>query len=111
MSRQGNQQVEFETRMTGLHMTKRTQLGAFAFLCGASILLWWHSLTATLRLALGNEACTHVLLIMALSAAPPQVLLEDVHGELGAHCFLGCWLCFVSGWFAATIRASPTGSH
>jgi hypothetical protein len=30
-------------------MTKRTQLVAFALLCGLSILLWWQSLTATLR--------------------------------------------------------------
>jgi exosortase len=50
-------------------MTKQTQLFAFAFLCGMSILLWWQSLTATLRLALGNEAYTHILLIVPLSAA------------------------------------------
>jgi exosortase len=50
-------------------MTKRTQLVAVAFLCGVSILLWWHSLTATLRLALGDPAFTHILLIVPLSAA------------------------------------------
>ncbi len=50
-------------------MTKRTQLVAFAFLCGLSILLWWHSLTGTLGLALGNQAYTHILLIVPLSAA------------------------------------------
>ncbi|HEX9111247.1 MAG TPA: exosortase [Terriglobales bacterium] len=49
-------------------MTKQTQLFAFAFLCGVSILLWWHSWAATLRLALGNEAYTHILLIVPLSA-------------------------------------------
>jgi len=50
-------------------MTKRTQLIAFAFLCGLSILLWWHSLTGTLSLALDNQAYTHILLIVPLSAA------------------------------------------
>jgi exosortase len=50
-------------------MTKRAQLVAFAFLCGLSILLGRHSLTATLRLALGNEAYTHILLIVPLSVA------------------------------------------
>jgi exosortase len=50
-------------------MTKRTQFVALALLCGVSILLWWHSLTATLRLALGDPAFTHILLIVPLSAA------------------------------------------
>lgn len=50
-------------------MTKRIQLAAFAFLCGASILIWWHALVVTLRLALNNEAYTHMLLIVPLSMA------------------------------------------
>jgi exosortase len=50
-------------------MTRRTQLVAFAFLCGVSITLWWHGLITTLRLALGNEAYTHILLIVPLSIA------------------------------------------
>jgi len=37
---------------------KRTQLATFALLCGVSIVLWWHSLITTLRLALGGEAYT-----------------------------------------------------
>lgn len=50
-------------------MTKRTQLAAFACLCGVSIMIWWHSLVTTLRLALVNEAYTHILLIVPLSIA------------------------------------------
>jgi len=50
-------------------MPKQTQLAAFAFLCGASLVIWWHSLVATLRLALGSDAYTHILLIVPLSLA------------------------------------------
>jgi exosortase len=50
-------------------MTKRTQLAAFTCLCGASIVIWWQALVTTLRFALGNEAYTHILLIVPLSAA------------------------------------------
>ncbi len=50
-------------------MTTRTQLPAFAFLCAVSILFWWHPLVTTLRLALTNDAYTHIFLILPLSAA------------------------------------------
>ena len=50
-------------------MTTRTQVPAFAFFCTVSILFWWHPLVITLGLALANEAYTHILLILPLSAA------------------------------------------
>ena len=50
-------------------MTKRTQVVVFSFLCGVSIVFWWHPLIATLRLAVDNEAYTHILLIVPLSVA------------------------------------------
>jgi exosortase len=50
-------------------MTTRTQVPAFAFLCAVSIVFCWHSLVVTLGLALANEAYTHILLILPLSAA------------------------------------------
>ena len=50
-------------------MTRRTQILAFAFLCAVSILFWWHPLVTTLGLALANDAYTHILLILPLSAA------------------------------------------
>ena len=50
-------------------MTKRTQLATFAFLCGASLMIWWHPLVITLRRGLGAEAYTHILLIVPLSIA------------------------------------------
>lgn len=50
-------------------MTKRSQLATFAFLCAASIVIWWHALVATLRLALRDPADTHILLIVPLSLA------------------------------------------
>ncbi|MGA2357114.1 MAG: exosortase/archaeosortase family protein [Terriglobales bacterium] len=40
----------------------------FVFLCAASILLWWRPLAATFELALANDAYTHILLIVPLSA-------------------------------------------
>ncbi len=51
------------------NMTTRNQVLAFAFLCAGSILFWWHPLVMTLGLALANEAYTHILLILPLSAA------------------------------------------
>ena len=50
-------------------MTTRNQALAFSCLCAVSILFWWHSLILTLRLALANEAYTHILLILPLGAA------------------------------------------
>ena len=50
-------------------MTKRTPFIAFTFLCGVSIVVWWHALVVTFRLALGNEAYTHILLVAPLSFA------------------------------------------
>jgi exosortase len=50
-------------------MTTRNQVLAFAFLCAVSILFWWHPLVMTLGLAFANEAYTHILLILPLSAA------------------------------------------
>src|ERR1035437_6227186 len=51
------------------NMTTRNQVPPFAFLCAVSILFWWHSLVMTLGLALANDAYTHILLILPLSAA------------------------------------------
>jgi exosortase len=41
----------------------------FSTLCAASILLWWHPLGSALRLALSNDAYTHILLILPVSLA------------------------------------------
>lgn len=50
-------------------MTTRTQFLPFAFLCALSIAFWLHPLVGTFRLALANDAYTHILLILPLSAA------------------------------------------
>jgi exosortase len=50
-------------------MTTRNQVPAFAFLCAGSIVFWWHPLVMALGLALANDAYTHILLILPLSAA------------------------------------------
>jgi exosortase len=50
-------------------MTIRTKIWAFAFLCALSFLFWWHPLASTLRLALTNDAYTHILLILPLSVS------------------------------------------
>ena len=50
-------------------MTPRTQFLPFAFLCALSIAFWLHPLVGTFRLALANDAYTHILLILPLSAA------------------------------------------
>ncbi len=57
----------------------RTQARAFAFLCAVSILFWWHPLVASLNLALANDAYTHILLILPLSAA--LIYLDSKYGD------------------------------
>ena len=42
---------------------------SFVFLCSVSLFLWWHSLVATLVLAIRNNAYTHILLILPISLA------------------------------------------
>jgi len=49
--------------------TRRNQILAFVLLGVASIVLWWRPLVATFELALANDAYTHILLIVPLSAA------------------------------------------
>lgn len=39
----------------------------FVFLCVVSLVLWWHTLLATLMLALSQDAYTHILLILPIS--------------------------------------------
>jgi exosortase len=50
-------------------MTTRTQFLPFAFLGALSIAFWLHPLAGTFRLALANDAYTHILLILPLTAA------------------------------------------
>ena len=50
-------------------MTTRARVPVFIFLCALSIAFWWRPLIATFRLALANDAYTHILLILPLSAA------------------------------------------
>ena len=47
----------------------RIRLITFGSLCAVSILFWWHPLATTFGLALGDEAYTHILLILPLSAS------------------------------------------
>lgn len=61
--------MENETQNSKPTIMTRTHVLAFGFLCAVSIVLWWHSLVVTLRLALSNDAYTHILLILPLSAA------------------------------------------
>ncbi|MGA7078645.1 MAG: exosortase/archaeosortase family protein [Terriglobales bacterium] len=52
-----------------MNTTTRTQFLAFAFFCAVSIFFWWRPLVGTLRLALTNDAYTHILLILPLSVS------------------------------------------
>jgi exosortase len=51
-----------------MNTTQRTRILAFAALAVASIILWWRPLAVTIALALANDAYTHILLILPLSA-------------------------------------------
>ncbi len=77
-------------------MTRRTQLVAFAFLCGVSIMLWWHGLISTLRLALGDEAYTHILLIVPLSMALIYMQSRTLPLSLGSSATAGSLLLAVA---------------
>lgn len=50
-------------------MTARIQFLTFAFLCAVSVAFWGRPLVSTLKLALANDAYTHILLILPLGAA------------------------------------------
>jgi exosortase len=47
----------------------RNRLPVFALLCIVSVGFWWQPLSTTAELALSNDAYTHILLILPLSAA------------------------------------------
>jgi hypothetical protein len=44
-----------------MNTTTRTPVLTFAFSCALSIVFWWRPLGTTLRLALTNDAYTHIL--------------------------------------------------
>jgi exosortase len=62
-------------------MTKRSldriAVSIFAALAAASLIFWWHPLAATFGLASANDAYTHILLILPLSAALVYLDLKD----------------------------------
>lgn len=62
-----------------MNTTTRTQILTFAFFCTVSILFWWRPLVRTLHLALTNDAYTHILLILPLSAA--LIYLDSKHQD------------------------------
>jgi exosortase len=53
----------------------------FARLAAVSLLFWWHPLADTLRLASANEAYTHILLILPLSAALIYLDLKSLRSK------------------------------
>ena len=50
-------------------MSPSPPYGSFTLLCLVSLVLWWHTLVATLGLALRNDAYTHIFLILPISIA------------------------------------------
>src|ERR1700730_2728901 len=50
-------------------MAKLSPYLEFAFLGGISVAIWWRPLIKTFALALRNDECTHILLILPISAA------------------------------------------
>ena len=50
-------------------MDRSTVYPSFVGLCLFSLLFWWHTLLATIALALQNDAYTHILLILPISIA------------------------------------------
>jgi exosortase len=60
-------------------MTTRFQALIFATLFILSIVFWWRSLVATIKLALAVDAYTHILLILPLSAALIYMEWAHVH--------------------------------
>lgn len=53
----------------------------FAVLGALSLLFWWHPLVSTLALAIANEAYTHILLILPLSATLAYLDLKHKNSE------------------------------
>jgi exosortase len=55
---------------------------SFSILAAMSLLFWWRPLANTLGLALANEAYTHILLILPLSAALIYLNLNHVNSKV-----------------------------
>jgi exosortase len=61
-------------------VTKSRNSFYFISLLGLSVILWWHALASTLKLALQNYEYTHIFLILPISAA--LIYLEWTSGTL-----------------------------
>jgi exosortase len=57
----------------------QTRMLTFGFLLAASIVFWWRTLAETLRLALSNDAYTHIFLILPCSAALIYLDSKNAH--------------------------------
>jgi exosortase len=68
-------------RAQGPNMTRRFHIPAFAFLCAVSILFGWPLLQTTVHLALTDDAYTHILLILPLSAGLIYLGAKYTHSE------------------------------
>jgi exosortase len=64
-----------------MNMTTRNRVLPFSLLCALSILFWWSALVTTFALALRNDAYTHILLILPLSAALVYTDTKYLHAK------------------------------
>ena len=85
-------------------MTKRNRLLAFAISCAVSILFWWRPLGATLRLALSNEAYTHIILILPLGLSLIYVDRDMLRARFHSRIWVGAAGLIVSAVLACLAR-------
>ncbi len=101
------------------NLRNRNRYIQLSILFAASVALWWPSIVSTVRLALSNDAYTHILLILPLSVAliyfeiRQRPVIAEPEGWFGA-ILLGVTLVLLglTAWnllhFSSGSRLSPT---
>ena len=83
---------------------------SLCFLLAVSVALWWQAIVSTVRLALYNDAYTHILLIVPIS--PALIYFESRHDPVmaepggGRERFCSGSLCLfaLASWNVRTFR-------
>jgi exosortase len=91
------------------HMVKLSPYLEFAFLGGISLAIWWRPLIKTFALALRNEECTHIFLILPISAALILLQWKSLEPFLEPSVRIGSALLVVAVLIAGVGKWGATG--
>src|ERR1700730_2209634 len=90
-------------------MAKLSPYLEFAFLGGISLAIWWRPLVKTFALALRNDECTHIFLILPISAALILLQWKSLEPFLEPNVRIGSALLVVAVLIASIGKRGATG--